>query len=206
MHICLLGATGRTGHKLLELALQEGHTVTALVRNPEKLSIHHDRLHTVTGDVLKLRDVQAAMSNCDAVISALGTDGNQTLSKSMALIIQAMEQARIKRIVTIGTAGILQARSQPSLYRFQSSESRRRSTTAAEDHLQAYLYLNASNLDWTIVCPTHLVDGEATHHYRAERDQLPIDGMKISTGDTAHFAYEEVCKSIYNASRVGIAY
>ena len=36
MKILVLGATGRTGYLFTRKALEEGHTVTAYVRNPDK--------------------------------------------------------------------------------------------------------------------------------------------------------------------------
>lgn len=44
MKVAVLGATGQTGQYLVNQALQQGHTVTAIVRNPGKLTIHHDNL------------------------------------------------------------------------------------------------------------------------------------------------------------------
>src|SRR5699024_1305207 len=78
------------------------------------------------------------MKDCDVVISALNTDKNNTLSRIMPLIIKAMTSYDLSRIITIGTAGILNSRNEPDLYRFQSSESKRKTTTAAKDHLAAY--------------------------------------------------------------------
>lgn len=49
----------------------------------------------------------------------------------MPLIIEAMENGGIKRIITIGTAGILQSRTTPNSLRYQSSESKQKSTRAA---------------------------------------------------------------------------
>lgn len=37
-HILLFGATGRTGIQVLKYALDKGYRVTALVRNPEKIT------------------------------------------------------------------------------------------------------------------------------------------------------------------------
>jgi uncharacterized protein len=66
--------------------------------------------------------------------------------------------------------------------------------------------LKQSTLDWTIVCPTYLPDGEREGQYRIERNFLPEGGMKISVPDTAEFTYRQIESSDYVHSRVGIAY
>jgi len=38
MNICILGATGKSGHRLVRAALDRGHAVTAIVRDPTKLA------------------------------------------------------------------------------------------------------------------------------------------------------------------------
>ena len=109
--------------------------------------------------------------------------GQQLCQKVCHYIIEAMENEGIQRIITIGTAGILQSRTTPNLLRYQSSESKRKSTRAAEEHHKVYDLLKQSTLEWTIVCPTYLPDGERLGEYRVERDFLP-DGWSenISSG------------------------
>lgn len=206
MNILLLGMTGRVGSEIAKLALNEKNQVTALVRSPEKITIDDNNLSVIKGDVLVKEDIERAVKGADVVISALNTDGTDTLTKSMPLIIDAMNAEGIKRIVTIGTAGILQSRVEPEVLRYQSSESKRKLTRAAEEHHKTYELLEQSNLDWTVVCPTYLPDGEAVGNYREERNVLPEDGKKISVGDTAEFAYKQLENNEYVKSRVGIAY
>ncbi|EJQ43012.1 hypothetical protein IEE_03190 [Bacillus cereus BAG5X1-1] len=206
MKVCILGATGRVGSHIMKLTLHDSYEVTVLVRDLSKVEIEHERLHIIEGNVLNGNDIKEVIKGCDIVISALGTDRNGTLEKSLPIIIKQMEEEGIKKIVTIGTAGILQARTNPNIYRFQSKESKRKTTTAAEDHLAAYKALHNSNLCWTVVCPTHLIDGDVTGVYRTEKDMLPTDGLKITVGDTAHFAWSLRNKSLYEKSRVGISY
>lgn len=206
MNILLLGSTGRVGSHIAKLALEDKHQVTALVRTPEKLMINDVKLSIIKGDVTVKEDVERAMKNADVVISALNTDGTDTLTKSMPLIIDAMNAEGIKRIITIGTAGILQSRVEPDVLRYQSSESKRKLTRAAEEHHQTYLLLEESDLDWTVVCPTYLPDGEAIGTCREARDYLPEDGKKITVGDTAVFVYKQLESNQYIKSRVGIAY
>jgi uncharacterized protein len=206
MNILILGATGRVGSQIVTYALHDRHHVTVLVRTPEKIQIHSENLTIIQGNVLNKADIVRAMHGIDVVISALNTDGTNTLSESMPLIIKAMENEGIQRIITIGTAGILQSRTTPTVLRYQSTESKRKSTRAAEEHHRVYDMLKQSALDWTIVCPTYLPIGERVGKYRIERDFLPEDGVEISVPDTAEFAFSLIKTSDYIKSRVGIAY
>ncbi|MEC5425849.1 SDR family oxidoreductase [Virgibacillus sp. C22-A2] len=206
MNILILGATGRVGSQIVTYALHDRHHVTVLVRTPEKIQINSENLTIIQGNVLNKNDIVRAMYGIDVVISALNTDGTTTLSESMPLIIKAMENEGIQRIITIGTAGILQSRTTPTVLRYQSSESKSKSTRAAEEHHKVYDMLKQSTLDWTIVCPTYLPDGEREGQYRIERNFLPEGGMKISVPDTAEFTYRQIESSDYVQSRVGIAY
>ncbi|MDN3015187.1 NAD(P)H-binding protein [Paenibacillus sp. BSR1-1] len=206
MNICLFGATGRVGSVILENALSNQISVQALVRDLEKLNMDSGGLKVMTGNVLNEEDIAQTMKGTDIVISALNTGGNSTLSQSMPLIINNMKREGIKRIITIGTAGILQARSAPHLYRFQSSESKRKSTRDAEEHLKAYLLLKASGLDWTVVCPTYLPVGERLGQYRYEKDILPENPSSISIYDTGDFAFQQLFSNKFIGSRVGLTY
>ena len=205
MNITIFGATGRVGNEFLRRAHEERHNETALVRTPSKLT-QHKNLTIHEGDIRNANDVSDAIENSDAVFSAIGTDKTTTLTDAIPLIIRAMKDHQIERIITIGTAGILQSRTNPEIYRFRSPESNRRLTFAAEEHAKVFEQLDATDLQWTIVCPTYLPDGEATGKWRVERNFLPEGGVKITVGDTAFFAYNELLSSQYTATRLGIAY
>lgn len=205
MNIYMLGATGRVGRKILEKAIADEHHVTALVRSIDKVGVDSKWLSLWEGDALN-DDVMNAMMGCDVVISALNTDQNQVLSRSMPAIIEGMKMRGLSRIVTIGTAGILQSRDEPAKYRYQLRDPKRRSTTAAEDHRDAYELLEKSWLDWTVVCPTYLPDGDEEGGYRTEVDFIPEGAERITVGDTAAFAYSLLSSDQFMRKRVGIAY
>jgi uncharacterized protein len=206
MNILILGATGRVGRQIVTNALHDRHHVTVLVRNPEKIQINNENLTIIQGNVLNKDDIIHAIHGIDVVISALNTDGSTTLSVSMPLIIEAMEKKGIQRIITVGTAGILQSRTTPNSLRYQSIESKRKSVRAAKEHHKVYEMLKQSTLEWTIVCPTYLPDRESVGKYRVERDFLPEGGFEISVPETAEFTYYQIKSSDYIKSRVGIAY
>ncbi|WP_281863807.1 NAD(P)-dependent oxidoreductase [Planomicrobium okeanokoites] len=204
MKLAIFGATGRVGSEILKRALEDGHQVTALQRSP-KLD-KHPNLETVFGNVREGKDIERVITGADAVFSALGTDKTTTLTDALPFIIESMERHGINRIITIGTAGILDSRLEEGKLRYQGGDSNRKMTFAAEEHEKAFRLLEQSNLEWTIVCPTYLPDGEAKGGYRVEKDFLPEGGKEISTGDTGEFAYRQLEESTFVRSRVGIAY
>ncbi|RWZ55248.1 NAD-dependent epimerase/dehydratase family protein [Halobacillus fulvus] len=205
MKIAVFGATGRVGTQFVRLALKEGHQVRALIRTPEKAD-HIKGAEWVQGDAKDPESIEKALEGCDLVFSGLSTDKTDTLSVAVPLIIEEMERQNLKRIVTIGTAGILNSRYEDGKFRFETSESKRKLTFAAEQHRNVFEAFSHSNLEWTIVCPTYLPDGVEQGNVRFEKDYLPEDGKKVTVGDTARFAYDELWKGEFIGSRVGICY
>lgn len=73
MHIYITGGSGRNGSLTLTQALERGHTVTALVRNPASMPTHAN-LTVIQGSPLSQSDVERALTTpvrADAVISTL---------------------------------------------------------------------------------------------------------------------------------------
>ena len=204
MEIAVFGGTGRVGNGIVQQALEDSHDVKVLVRVPKLEELPN--LEMIVGDARNAADVEWTVAGADAVVVALGTDRTTTLTEAMPLIIAAMKKEGIQRIVTIGTAGILDSRLTPGLLRFQGGDSNRKLTFAAEEHEKVFRLLEGTDLDWTIVCPTYLPDGEARGGYRTEKDLLPLEGKEITVGDTAEFAYRQLENPEFSRCRVGIAY
>ncbi|XP_013879667.1 flavin reductase (NADPH) [Austrofundulus limnaeus] len=106
MKIALLGATGQTGQHLVRQALEQGHAVTAVVRNPEKLAVHHDNLKVVKADIFSADSLKTHFQDQDVVMSCLGFpasffSGVTGYTASMSAVIGAMRQARVGRLITM---------------------------------------------------------------------------------------------------------
>ena len=75
MKILVLGATGRTGYLFTRKALEEGHTVTAYVRNPDRAQAllgAHQNLTIIPGTLNDAEQLAAASSGQDVMVSVLG--------------------------------------------------------------------------------------------------------------------------------------
>lgn len=198
MNIALLGGTGRTGQHFLQLAQAEGHTITMLSRKPVTV----EGVNVVVGDATNEQALAEVVQGADVIVSALGTDNAHVLERFTKVVIALAPTARI---ITVGTAAILQSRLDATKLRYEAGDTKRRSTTAAEDHHKMLTQLQNSNMRWTIVCPTYLPEGPVSANYRVEVDYLPNDAVQITTGEVAHCLYEVMQQASYIGTRIGIA-
>ena len=109
MRIALLGATGFGGSAILNEALDRGHTVTAVVRHPEKLP-KKDRLSAVTGDDYTVVQLAKTLHGHEAIISAFNPGWKHPnlyddQVRGTESIIVAFGNAGIKRVLWVGGAG-----------------------------------------------------------------------------------------------------
>lgn len=109
MKIAILGATGKTGGHAMRRALEAGHLVRVLARDPAKLTTKHDRLEVVKGDATKAEDCAKLVEGCDAVIGTLGPPnlGVTTVRQDAAkAVTEAMKAKGVKRIVWLSALGV----------------------------------------------------------------------------------------------------
>jgi putative NADH-flavin reductase len=209
MNILIIGATGPTGQQLVQQALAQGHEVTALVRNPDKLEMQHDypkegtaspHLRILKGDVLDLDSLQTAMLGQQAVVSSLGSKLSRKpmtlLSEGTKNLIQAMQQQGVRRLVCItglgagdskGHGGFVYDRLILPLLLKEIYKDKDRQEAVVRD----------SGLDWIIVRPAQLHNGAATGNYRVFTDLTNVTVSKISRADTAAFVLKQLSDDRY---------
>lgn len=100
MRLLIFGSTGSIGRELAKQALEQGHTVTAFVRDPAKLDIKHANLQVIQGDVMDLASMEKAVQGQEAVLCSLGAGRKDTIrSEGTRHIIRAMEKAGVRRFI-----------------------------------------------------------------------------------------------------------
>jgi uncharacterized protein YbjT (DUF2867 family) len=109
--ILVLGATGGTGRHVVEQALQQGHLVSVLVRDPQRLAADHSRLRVFTGDATSDGSaLGAATDDQDVVISALGRGksftSNALIAQSMPRVVRAMKARGVRRLIVTSAFGV----------------------------------------------------------------------------------------------------
>jgi putative NADH-flavin reductase len=195
MRIAIFGSTGKTGQHVVEQALERGYEVTAFVRDPSKLTVDPESVRVVQGDAQDAEAVAKAVEGADAVISALGqTPSSQKdlLTVSADHIVDAMKDHGVDRYVTLLGAGVSDPKDHSSIGRkFMLGLMKIFARHILEDAQNHADKVRASGLDWVIVRPPRLTDGERTGRVEAGYMKLGPSAT-ISRADLATFMLDSV--------------
>src|SRR4051794_3736292 len=109
MKLLVIGASRGIGLELLQQALSAGHVVTALARNPQSLTIAHENLRVVKGDILDKSSIEAALTGQDAVCVTIGIKVTRKpvsiFSKGTKTVVEAMKNSACRRLICVTGIG-----------------------------------------------------------------------------------------------------
>jgi putative NADH-flavin reductase len=189
LNILIFGASGKTGHELVSQGLKRGHTVTAFVRDPEKLKIQHQNLKVHQGNVADYQSVYDAVKNQDAAVSALGTSKplrkDKEFVEGIKNIVEAMQKQNVKRIIYESYMGVHENKEEIGISHHIIAFIVK---NEVEEHEINEAVIQRSNLEWTIVRAPLLTKRKFTGKYRHGERILPKSPFAaISRADVADF-------------------
>jgi len=188
MKLTIFGASGATGTCLVRQALGAGHEVTAVVRDPARLTVPgQPRLHVITADVMDPAAISPALADADAVITSIGSHGTgpSTLRQdSTRSIIQAMGKTGARRLLFISGSIVTDQGESPYLrYLIKPVVRHTFLRHANADFLATEREIRASDLDWTIFRPPSLTNKPARGIYRVAVDRNLPHCFSITRAD-----------------------
>jgi len=196
MKLAIFGATGGTGRPLLEQALAAGHDVTVLVRTPASVSLQHERLRVVPGDVRQADQVAAVISGQDAVLSVLGPHERGPVdlcTTAMTNILAAMERHGVRRLIALSAYGARESHGgglyNILLWRMQKEK------MVDKERMEDLIARSAA--DWTVVRPPMLTNGPRTAHYHTGIGLRMRVTSRIARADVADFMLRQVTDTAY---------
>jgi putative NADH-flavin reductase len=199
MNVTVFGATGAIGTQVVDRLREQGHAVTAYVRNPGKVPAGWGQdVSVVVGEITDAAAIDRAVAGADAVVSALGPSMDRKatglpLVEGTGHIITAMRRHGVRRYIGNGTASVLDPRERPTwqtrLTTFMAKTFLRR---AYDEMVGMGRAVTTSGLDWTIVRFLAPKDGPARGNVRQGFYGADTLGFAVTRADIAAFTAAQV--------------
>ena len=185
MRLAIFGGTGGTGLELTRQALEHGHNVRALVRNPTRMPLVNPNMRLVLGNVLDQESVTKTVLGTDAVLSCLGqrnlVRNTRVVSAGTRMVMAVMQQHGVRRLVVESAFGAGESLALAGL------AGRLLFATLLwapyEDKNVMEPEVKASGLEWTILRPTLLSNGPLTGRYTVSAGRPATS--RVSRADVA---------------------
>lgn len=208
MKLAIFGATGLTGGLVLAKALEQGHEVVALVRDPSRVSLNHPQLTVLGGGPTAPEDVERCIKGADVVIHCLGIggkgDGQPTtlVSDSVKVVLAAMSKHGVQRIVCMSNVG---AGGSGAWFanRIVIPFFVRWLLPIIEDKDRMEEALRVSSVEWVSVRLPNIVEGPEKP-LRLSKDGRGI-GLSVTAASTARFLLQQVSSSEWVRSAPSIS-
>ncbi|MGW3953376.1 NAD(P)-dependent oxidoreductase [Streptomyces sp. NPDC004752] len=210
MNLTVFGATGGISQEIVRQALSAGHKVTAVVRDPARLTVTGADLEVVRADLTEPESLRPAVAGRDAVLSGLGARGRKDAGVTTRLtrtVLEAMEAERIRRLLVVSAGPVGPAPEGDGLL-----DRTVRGLVSAilkdvyTDLRETEAELARSATDWTSVRPPRLRDKPLTGTYRTVVGGFPRGGRFIARSDVAHAMLTMIDDPKTIRQGVGVAY
>lgn len=207
--ICIFGASGATGLALTQLAVERNLDVVAFVRSDAAKEKIPAGVTVVVGNLLDRANVERAIIGMDAVIIVIGAHLNSPdvfCAEATQNIIEAMKAQGVRRLICQTGAMIGDYSHLTWFMRSMKKSYQKQQPALAQDRSDQEKRVAASGLDWTIVKPPRLINGNARGHV-CSGETLKIGAMStISRSDLGRFILEQVDSQEYIGKRVVVQY
>jgi putative NADH-flavin reductase len=182
MNIVLIGATGAIGSRVLDEALARGHTVTAITRDPRKLT-QRAGMTVRKASTTDLPGTVEALKGHDAVIVSVKWNEND-----VARVLQAVRLSGVKRcLFVVGAGSLLRQDGRTHLEHMAAKGVQPPTSKPASLALEAIQ--KVTDLDWTAISPAASIKpGTRTGKFRLGRDKLIEDDKGVSLISREDFA------------------
>lgn len=221
LEVVVYGASGKLGGPIVDEALDRGHRVTAVSRDPSKITLSAPGLDVVKGDLLDADSVAGIVAGKDVIIVSVRGVIGKSGSPTSALQFMAAEtlidalyriEAPIPRLIHIGGAGSLEvepgvlfAEKLPKVILPKGLEVEILGQILALEFLQ-----KVDDVNWTYITPPKsFTNGPRTGAYRVGGDAALEDDRgrtRVSRKDFAVAVVDEAENGSYPRQRISIAY
>jgi len=221
LNILVYGASGKVGTHVVEEALSRGHHVTAVSRDPSRITRSDPHLSVVKGNILDPVSLAELVAGQDVVIvsvrGVIGTTGDPEETVARVGVENVVDALRAEgqdaaRLIHVGGSGTLEvapgklyADTLPKLFLPKNLE-----TEIAGQVLVLGYLRTVSTVDWCYVTPPkNFTNGKRTGLYRIGGNRVLKDRWgrsRVSRADFAIALIDEAESNAHPRQRISIAY
>lgn len=210
MKLTVFGATGGIGQEIVRQALGSGHQVTAVVRDPARLTVTGAGLEVRRADLTDPEALRPAVAGRDAVLSGLGARSRKDAGIAARLtrtVLGAMDAEGVRRLLVVSAGPVGPDPEGAALV----DRAMRGLISGILKDVYADLRemedeLARSATDWTAVRPPRLQNKPLTGSYRMVVGGFPLKGRFIARADVAHAMLAMIDDPTTVKQGVGVAY
>lgn len=221
LNILVYGATGKIGTHVVTEALQRGHTVVAVSRDPKSITEQHENLSAVKGDLLDSDSIKSLATGQDVIIVSVrgiigkSKDPENTLQRiaveNIVDTLRDMGEAA-PRLIHVGGSGslevepgVLYADKIPKIFVPKKLELEIQGQILALEFLRC-----VTDVNWSYATPAkNFTNGKRTGVFRIGGDGVLKDKKgrtRISRADFAVALIDEAERAEHNKQRFSVAY
>lgn len=199
--ITIFGASGRTGREIIELALNEGFHIRAVVRLGGKFAENRQNVEIFYCGLKNNKETEKAVIGTDCVVIVFGPNPPYTevfCADCTKQIVESMQKENVKRLVCQTGAMIGSYRENRSFFFEKFSQMFRKNYSESyRDRLEQEEIIKKSPLDWTIIKPPRLTNGPLNSNLAAGPDMRVGLLSSVSRKSLARFIIKEIISPRY---------
>jgi putative NADH-flavin reductase len=210
MKIVVFGAAGIIGRRLIDQLLSQQHQVVAYDRNIDQWldkSLEQDEIVVVKGYLLDRKEVEKAIRGTDVVfflVSGEKEAGDISRSGGIRQVIAGMVATGVQRLLVLGDILLLEDKEGKMIA--DRDDFPVEQSSYADEYKKMWQQVQASPLQWTVVCPVQLIDGPEEKAYITFREiEIEQNFTPTTSGDLCRFMIREMTNNEFIHQRVGIA-
>jgi uncharacterized protein len=196
LRIAVIGGNGMIGQRIVREALDRGHRVTVIVRDPSRVDATHERLQLRQGDVLENAQISRLIAGQNVVVNAVGSARAKTpdrglyrkAAESLVGVLRGLG-AKAPRLIVVGGVGSLKHPS-GQLMLDRATPDRKPEHLGQKAALDYYSTVH--DLSWTYVSPPgSILPGQRTGAFR-----LGCDTLIVKDKGAGHISMEDYAVAI----------